>query len=288
VSVKTKKKNVRRRFKRRGTHPLQKYLREGRLPHIWCPGCGLGSALNCLCQAFSDEGFGLDELAVVSGIGCSGRAAGYLATDSYHTTHGRAIPFATGLKLAQPELNVTVFSGDGDLFGIGGNHFIHAARRNIDLTVICINNYNFGMTGGQFGPTTPQGANSTTSPYGNRERPFNLPALASSAGAVYVARWTTLHVRALKEAIGEALRKDGFSFVEVLSPCPTSYGRRNEMGDGREELRYYREKSVIKDGADPREAAIESENQEEIVLGKFLDEEERPSYPRVAKASLGS
>jgi len=151
----------------------------------------------------------------VSGIGCTGRIAGYLNLDSFHTTHGRAIPFATGLHLVRPDLEVTVISGDGDLFAIGGNHFIHAARRNLDINVICVNNFNYGMTGGQLGPTTPLGAFSTTSPYGNYEPPFNLPLLAAAAGAVFVARWTVLHARQLERAILRALKKRGFTFIEV-------------------------------------------------------------------------
>ena len=156
-------------------HPLDKLIRADRMPHIWCPGCGIGIAMRCYAQAILDSGVPEEKHVVVSGIGCSGRVAGYMNLDSYHTTHGRAIPFATGMKLANPELMVTVFSGDGDLVAIGGNHLIHAARRNIDLKVICINNFNFGMTGGQFGPTTPMGAVATTAPYGNPEQPFNQP-----------------------------------------------------------------------------------------------------------------
>ena len=153
------------------------FLRLDRMPHIWCAGCGIGPAMGCLIKAIHRDGLDPDKIAVVSGIGCSGRAAGYLRLDSFHTTHGRALPFATGLKLGNPELNVVVFSGDGDLVAIGGNHLIHTARRNMDMTVICINNFNYGMTGGQLGPTTPVDARSTTSPYGNFENPFNVPYL---------------------------------------------------------------------------------------------------------------
>ncbi|MFP4588647.1 MAG: thiamine pyrophosphate-dependent enzyme [Candidatus Bipolaricaulota bacterium] len=266
-------------------HPMAKYLRTERIPHIWCSGCGLGSALTCFCGALDQAGIGLDEAAVVSGIGCTGRIAGYIATDSYHTTHGRAIPFATGLKLANPGLSVTVFSGDGDLFAIGGNHFIHAARRNIDLNVICINNYNFGMTGGQFGPTTPQGSNATTSPYGNFENPFNLPDLAASSGAVYVARWTTLHARRIESSMKEALEKKGFTFIEILSPCPTGYGRKNQLGEGLDELLYYQERAVIKNGADPTDAGIEHDSDADIIVGKFKDTD-RPDYQQVMRDRL--
>ena len=266
-------------------HPSEKYLRRDRLPHIWCPGCGLGAILNAYCHALSEEGFGLDDFAVVSGIGCAGRVAGYIASDSYHTTHGRAIPFATGLKLANPRMNVTVFSGDGDLFSIGGNHFSHTARRNIDLSVICVNNYTYGMTGGQVGPTTPQGAKATTAPYGNFERPFNLPNIAASSGAVYVARWTSLHVRRMKKAFRKILKKKGFTFVEVLSPCPTGFGRRNDQGEALDELRSYKKRSVIKEGADPSEVGIDIDPDSDLIVGTFVDEE-KPTYSEVKEARL--
>jgi 2-oxoglutarate ferredoxin oxidoreductase subunit beta len=266
-------------------HPATRYLREERLPHIWCSGCGLGSAVTSLTKAFDELQLPIDDIGIVSGIGCAGRAAGYFETDSYHTTHGRAIPFATGLKLANPDMNITVFSGDGDLFAIGGNHFIHAARRNLNINVICVNNYNFGMTGGQFGPTTPQGANATTSPYGNYEKPFNLPDLAASAGAVYVARWTSVHARRIQNAMEEALSKNGFSFIEILSPCPTGYGRKNELGEGIDELKSYQDRTVIKHGSDPEEAEIERDPESEIIAGKFVDTD-RPTYCDVADSYL--
>jgi 2-oxoglutarate ferredoxin oxidoreductase subunit beta len=256
-------------------HPLDRFLRQDRLPHIWCSGCGLGTALSCFLNALIKSDIQPDKVAVVSGIGCTGRVAGYVALDSFHTTHGRAIPFATGLKLANPELKVVVFSGDGDLIAIGGNHFIHAARRNMDLTVICVNNFIYGMTGGQLAPTTPTGARTSTSPTGNRDHPFNLSYLAAASGATYVARWTTLHVRRLERAIGEALRKPGFSFVEVISPCPTLYGRLNKQKSGLEQVDFYKKNCVIRHGADPRQADIGLSGQ--IVVGKFVDLE-KPSY----------
>jgi 2-oxoglutarate/2-oxoacid ferredoxin oxidoreductase subunit beta len=257
------------------SHPMDRLLRQDRLPHIWCPGCGLGTALNCFLGALIKSGLDPDKVAVVSGIGCSGRVAGYVAMDSFHTTHGRAIPFATGLKLANPALKVVVFSGDGDLIAIGGNHFIHAARRNMDLTVICVNNFIYGMTGGQLGPTTPTEARTSTSPTGNRDHPFNLAYLAAASGAAYVARWTTLHVRRLERAFTEALLKPGFSFVEVISPCPTLYGRLNKQKSGLEQMQYYKDRSIIRHGADPRQADIALNGQ--IVVGKFVDLN-KPSY----------
>ena len=261
-------------------HPLDRLLRQDRLPHIWCSGCGLGTALNCFLNALIKSEMDPDKVAIVSGIGCSGRVAGYVALDSFHTTHGRAIPFATGLKLANPELKVIVFSGDGDLIAIGGNHFIHAARRNMDLTVLCVNNFIYGMTGGQLAPTTPTEARTSTSPTGNRDHPFNLSYLAAASGATYVARWTTLHVRRLERAIGEALRKPGFSFVEIISPCPTLYGRLNKQKSGLEQMQYYKDKSIIRHGADPRQADIGLGGQ--VVVGKFVDLD-KPSYLQLQK-----
>lgn len=246
-----------------------------RIPHIWCSGCGLGTTINCFTRAVEGCDLPLDQISVVSGIGCTGRVAGYLKLDSFHTTHGRPIPFATGLKLANPKLKVVVYSGDGDLFSIGGNHFIHAARRNVDITVICVNNFTYGMTGGQVTPTTPTDAVASTAPFGNIENPFNLPNLADSTGAVYVARWTTFHVRQLIKSMKEAIQKKGFSFIEIISPCPTLYGRRNRLGDGLEMMQFYKENSTIRNGADTRDAALDFKGQ--ILCGKFIDRE-RPSF----------
>ncbi|MBU2446182.1 MAG: 2-oxoacid:ferredoxin oxidoreductase subunit beta [Bacteroidetes bacterium] len=256
-------------------NPVEAYLRSDRIPHIWCPGCGIGTTVNCFIRALETSGLDLDKVSIVSGIGCTGRVAGYLDLDSFHTTHGRAIPFATGLKLANPELKVVVYSGDGDLTAIGGNHFIHAARRNVDMTVILVNNFTYGMTGGQVAPTTPIGATASTTPHGNYELPFNLPFLAESCGAVYVARWTSYHIRHLAKSMKEALLKKGFSFIEVLSPCPTLYSRRNKLGDGLDMMVYYKENSEIKNGADTR--SLDLGFQSKIVLGKFVDKE-RTTY----------
>jgi 2-oxoglutarate ferredoxin oxidoreductase subunit beta len=250
-------------------HPMDDLLRQDRLPHIWCPGCGLGTVLTCFVSALKKSGLDLDKVCVVSGIGCTGRTAGYLNLDGFHTTHGRAIPFATGLKLGNPELKVVVISGDGDLVAIGGNHFIHAARRNLDLTIICVNNFNYGMTSGQMGPTTPTDARTSTSPYGNTEHPFNVPYLAAASGATYVARWTTLHVRRLERSILEGLEKRGFNVIEVISPCPTYYGRWNKMGSTLQQMSYYHENSVIRHGSDPAKANIRLGG--EIVVGCFVD-----------------
>lgn len=251
------------------TLEIEKYLRQDRLPHIFCAGCGIGTAIGSFLRAIDRKGINPDKVAVVSGIGCSGRVAGYIKLDSFHTPHGRAIPFATGLALANPELKVVVFSGDGDLAAIGGNHLIHAARRNITMPIICINNFNYGMTGGQVGPTAPYGARTTTTPYGNFETPFNLPYLMAASGATYIARWTVLHVRQLDEACAEAMVKPGFSFIEVIAPCPVVYGRMNKRPQGLDDLHYYQEKSVIRNGADPKDAGIDLNGP--IIVGKFVD-----------------
>jgi 2-oxoglutarate/2-oxoacid ferredoxin oxidoreductase subunit beta len=256
-------------------NPVMPFLRQDRLPHIWCPGCGIGTTLNCFTRALAESGLDLDEVAIVSGIGCTGRVAGYLNLDSFHTTHGRPIPFATGLKLANPSLKVVVYSGDGDLFAIGGNHFMHAARRNMDLMVVCVNNFTYGMTGGQVAPTTPLGATQTTMPFGNFESSFNLPYLADACGAVYVARWTVYHVKQLARAMKEGLAKRGFVFIEAMSPCPTLFSRRNRLGDGVDQLKYFKEKSVIKNGANTQEVGLSFQG--EIAVGKFVDRE-RPTW----------
>ncbi len=272
-----------------GLHPMDELLRGERLPHIWCQGCGLGTALttfiSCLQWLERERGWDLDKVAVVSGIGCTARIAGYVRLDSFHTTHGRAIPFATGLKLANPELKVIVISGDGDIAGIGGNHFIHAARRNLDMTLICVNNFNYGMTGGQVGPTTPHDARAVTTQYGNFEYPFNLPYLAAASGASFVARWTVLHARRLEWTLRQAMEHPGFSFVEVIAPCSTAYARWNPEGRGLdpeslrrrglEVLKYYQQVGRIAHDTHPKDAAISVDERgliTEIVEGQFLDD----------------
>ncbi len=258
------------------SHPLDELFRSDRLPHIWCPGCGLGPIMACYGQAILDSGLPRDQHVVVSGIGCTGRVPGYVNIDSYHTTHGRSIPFATGIKIANSELEVTVVSGDGDLFAIGGNHFLHAARRNVGINVIAVNNFNYGMTGGQGGPTTPMGARTSTTPYGCFEGPLNTPWLAYALGAEFVARWTALHVRQLKNAISRAMEKKGFTFVEVLAPCPIGFGRPNDLGEGLDEMHLYQEECIVNHDADLREATIDLRQKEPIVLGNFVDIERTP------------
>jgi 2-oxoglutarate ferredoxin oxidoreductase subunit beta len=272
-----------------GLHPMDVLLRGERLPHIWCQGCGLGTALTTFIGALQwlekNQSWDLDKVSVVSGIGCTGRIAGYVRLDSFHTTHGRAIPFATGLKLANGELKVVVISGDGDIAGIGGNHFIHAARRNLDISVICVNNFNYGMTGGQAGPTTPHGARAVTTQYGNFEYPFNLPYLAAAAGASFVARWTVLHARRLEWTLREAMLHPGFSFVEIIAPCSTSYARWNPEGRGLdpqklgrrglELMKHYQQVGKIAHNTHPKDAAVKVNEMGEITSifeGVFLNE----------------
>ena len=265
-------------------NPVEEYLRMDRIPHIWCSGCGIGTVVTSFVDALRKSETDLDKVVVVSGIGCTGRVAGYVKLDSFHTTHGRAIPFATGIKLANPEMKVVVFSGDGDIAGIGGNHFIHAARRNMDITIICVNNFNYAMTGGQVAATTPRGANTSTAPYGNFENSFSLPYLAEAAGATYVARWTALHLRRVTKSIQEALKWRGFSFIEVITPCVTLYARRNRLGDGLNLLKYYHDNSEIRHNVDTR--TVDIEFQGKLIVGKFV-EKEKPTFLDDMNTHLG-
>jgi 2-oxoglutarate ferredoxin oxidoreductase subunit beta len=256
-------------------HPMENYLRMDRMPHIWCSSCGLGSIVTAFMKGMERAGIDLKKVAVVSGIGCTGRVAGYVKLDSYHTTHGRAIPFATGLKLANRELTVAVISGDGDLFAIGGNHLIHAARRNLDINVICVNNFIYGMTGGQNAPTTPLGAFSSTAPYGNYEQPFNLVGLAAAAGASYVARWTALHLHRIQDSIEVMAKKKGFCFLEIVSPCATVFARKNKGGTGLDLLKEYKQRVVINHNANPTDIPLDMDG--EMVCGVFVNKD-KPTF----------
>jgi len=210
-------------------HPLDKYLRIDRLPHLWCSGCGIGVALAAILRAIDrrirENVLRKEEIAFISGIGCSARAPLYLNFDTAHTIHGRAIPFATGLKLTKPNMKVIVFGGDGDIVGIGGNHLIHAVRRNMDLIIFMINNMTYAMTGGQVAPTTPKGLYTTTTPYGNPEKPINAIKLVSIQGANYVARASITHPTLIEQYAYKALNKEGLSFIEIISTCPEVFGR---------------------------------------------------------------
>ena len=226
------------------------YMRIDHLPQIWCPGCGNGVIMRDVAVAIDelihdeDKPVNREDIVIVSGIGCSSRAAGYLDFNSIHTTHGRAIAFASGIKMANPKLHVIVLTGDGDCSAIGGNHLIHAARRNLGLTVICFNNDIYGMTGGQYSPTTPNGDKATTAPYGNVDRPFDIANLASGAGASFAARGDVYHARETIDIIKQAILHKGFSLVDVYSICPTYYGRKNKKGDAVEMLSWQKENLI--------------------------------------------
>lgn len=257
------------------TRLTHKYLRhDKKFPHIWCPGCGNGIVLGALIRAIDRSGLKKDDVVLVSGIGCSGRMTVYTDFNTLHTTHGRALTFATGIKLSKPSLKVIVIMGDGDATAIGGNHFIHAARRNMDLTAIIINNHIYGMTGGQHSPTTPPGCTTTTTPYGQIESAFNISELAAVAGASFVGRGTVYHAQLLDRLIEKAILKKGFSVVEVLSNCHVQFGRRNMMGTPVKMLTW------LKDYAIPVEKAKELSLEDlkgRATIGVLTDIE-KPSY----------
>lgn len=245
---------------------INKYFRPGRLPHIWCPGCGNGVITGAIVKAIDKQGLEKDDVAVISGIGCSSRSSGYLDFNTANTLHGRALPIATGVKMANPALNVIVCSGDGDCTAIGGNHLIHAARRNIDLTLVVFNNSIYGMTGGQYSPMTPIHSKATTAPYYTVEPSFNLLDLAKAAGATYVARATTYHVPALVDVIAKGIAHKGFSIIEAVSACPISFGRQNKMGGPAQMMAWQRDHGVMKAVWDRMD---EEKKAEAIAAGKF-------------------
>lgn len=248
--------------------PFIKYLREDRLPHIFCPGCGNGTIINTFFKGMEEANIDFDNVAMVSGIGCSSRIPGYIKCDSLHTTHGRALSFATGLKVSNPDLDVVVFTGDGDCASIGGNHLIHAARRNINLTVICINNNIYGMTGGQISPTSPKGSYGSTAPYGNRDKPFHLAELVAAAGATYVARWTTVQVESAAKSIEKGLKNKGFSFIEIVSQCPTYFGRKNKMKTPVKMMDHIKNSTIYINNT---KLMSEHELADKIIVGEFVD-----------------
>jgi 2-oxoglutarate ferredoxin oxidoreductase subunit beta len=250
------------------------YIREEMFPHIWCPGCGNGIVLGAIIRAIDDLKWDRDKIVMISGIGCSSRITGYVDFCTMNTTHGRALPFATGIKMANPDLKVVVVMGDGDCSAIGGNHFIHAARRNIDLTAIIINNMIYGMTGGQYSPLTPTGRFGTTAPYGNIDQSFDLTSLAMAAGASYVARGTVYHVRQSISLMKKALDKKGFSVVEIISDCPISFGKMNKIKSPVDMLKWIKDITVSKKAWE--NLSVE-ERKEKFVIGEFLDID-RPDY----------
>lgn len=247
------------------------------MPHIWCDGCGNGIILKSILRTIDKLKWDKNDIVLISGIGCSGRTSGYVDFNTLHTTHGRALTFAAGIKIAKPQLHVIVVSGDGDAIAIGGNHFIHAARRNIDITLIIFNNYIYGMTGGQVSPTTPTYRKTTTTLFGNPDIPFDICNLAKSAGAIYVARTTTYYVARMDRYLKQAFTKKGFSVVEVITPCPTAFGRRNQEGDGVTMLQYQKDNDIPIEKA---KQLSEEELRGKIVTGIFVDREQ-PDYIKV-------
>ena len=259
------------------------YMREDRLPHIFCPGCGNGAIMNAFLAGMEKAEIDFENIAMVSGIGCSSRIPGYMKCDSLHTTHGRALSFATGLKVANKDLDVVVFTGDGDAASIGGNHLIHAARRNINLTVICINNNIYGMTGGQISPTSPKGSFGTTAPYGNQDAPFKLAELVAAAGASYSARWTTVQIENLVASIRDGLKNPGFSFIEVATQCPTYFGRKNKLRTPTAMVAVMKANTVFKSAADRmRERDLEGK----IVVGEFANKRKDEFTQGIEKISV--
>lgn len=264
----------------------QDFLRTKKLPHIWCPGCGNGIVTAALVRAIERAGYDQREVVIVSGIGCSSRAAGYLNFNTLHTTHGRALAFATGLKMARPELKLFVIMGDGDCSAIGGNHFIHAARRNIDLNAVIVNNYIYGMTGGQHSPLTPTGMKATTAPRGTLEPAFNLLALARGAGATFGARGTAAQPRQLEQLILRGANHKGFSVMEALSPCPIAYGRRNKLGGAVDMLRNMKDSSIsVERAADMEEAELEDKTVTGVIFSIDAPEYAEEYYRSIEKTN---
>jgi 2-oxoglutarate ferredoxin oxidoreductase subunit beta len=251
------------------------YLRyTKKFPNVWCSGCGIGIVMGALIRAIDRIGLDRNDVALVSGIGCTGRMPVYLDFNTMHTTHGRALAFATGLKLAQPRLKVIVIMGDGDALAIGGNHFLHAARRNIEMTTIVVNNSIYGMTGGQYSPTTPLDLRATTAPYGNVEPPISICNLAIAAGASFVARSTVYHAVELDRFIEQAIQKDGFSLVEAVSYCHTTLGRINKLGTTVDMMRQLKESSITLSAAEK----LTPEQRDAKIVRGILHNTERPGY----------
>ncbi|HNT44222.1 MAG TPA: 2-oxoacid:ferredoxin oxidoreductase subunit beta [Syntrophorhabdaceae bacterium] len=271
------------------TKLIHHYLRhDKKFPHVWCPGCGIGIMLGALIRAIDHKGYEKDEIVLVSGIGCTGRLPVYVDFNTLHTTHGRALTFATGIKLAKPRLKVIVVMGDGDAVAIGGNHFIHAARRNIDLTAVIVNNSVYGMTGGQYSPTTPYGMKTATSVYSNVEHSFRISELAVTAGAVFVGRGTVYHAKLLESLMEKAFQKVGFSVVEIISHCHTQYGRMNRMGSAVEMMQWQRDHAVTMEKA----AQMNEEDlKDKFRIGVLIDRDLPPyqdEYEKVRRWSKGA
>lgn len=250
---------------------VKDYIRERFFPHMWCPGCGHGIVLNSMLRAIEKQGISKNDIVMVSGIGCSARISGYVDFHTLHTIHGRALAFATGVKMSRPEVNIIVPMGDGDALAIGGNHFIHAARRNIDLTAIVMNNRIYGMTGGQYSPLSGYGIRATTAPYMNIDHDFDVVELSKAAGATFVARTTTYHVQQIEDIIEKAILHKGFSVVEIMSQCPTYFGRKNKEGSAVDMLKRYKETTT------PIGSKAKKENPDLIERGIFV-QKKMPEY----------
>ncbi len=248
------------------------YIRSAYFPHIWCPGCGHGIVLSTLLRAIHEMELDKNNIVMTSGIGCSSRISGYVDFHSLHTIHGRALAFATGVKLSRPELTVLVPMGDGDSLAIGGNHFIHAARRNIDITAIVMNNKIYGMTGGQFSPLSGLGKKASTAPYSTIDNDFDVVDLARSAGASFVARSTVFHVNEAKKILKKAIAHKGFSVVEMLTQCPTYYGRKNGQGDAPKMMEMFRDHTV------PVGSSKLEKHPDLIQRGIFVEDVEKKEY----------
>ncbi len=259
-------------------HDSYSFLRHTKkFPNVWCAGCGIGVVMGALIRAVDRLELEKDDVALVSGIGCTGRMPVYLDFNTMHTTHGRALAFATGLKLARPSLKVIVIMGDGDALAIGGNHFIHAARRNMDLTAIVVNNSIYGMTGGQYSPTTPLDMRATTAPYGNIEPPLPVCDLAIAAGASFVARSTVYHAVEMDKLIEKAISRTGFSLVETVSYCHTTFGRVNKLGTAVDMMRALKDNSLTIAAAEKNGGMAAAAAEGKIVRG-ILRDVERPGY----------
>ncbi len=257
----------------------ERYLRHSKkFPNVWCAGCGIGIVLGAIIRAVDALQLDKNDVAMISGIGCTGRMPVYVDFNTMHTTHGRALAFATGLKMVRPDMKIIVVMGDGDALAIGGNHFIHAARRNIGLTAIVVNNATYGMTGGQYSPTTPLGARAATAPYGHIEHPFPIAELAVTAGASYVARSTVYHVIELEKFIAQAIQKDGFALVEAVSYCHTTLGRINRWGRAPDMMRRLKEQSVTVRQAEKMSA---DDLKGKIVRGVLTDRQDMIEYTKL-------
>jgi len=251
-----------------GNEIIHQYLRHNKkFPHVLCAGCGHGIVLGTLIRSIHSLGIPRDDVVVVAGIGCSGRLAVYVDFNTIHTTHGRALTFATGIKMANPKLNVIALMGDGDALSIGGNHLIHAARRNIGVTALVLNNNIYGMTGGQSSPATPLGATTMTSPYGQLDKSFDTVELAKGAGANYVARGTVFHVRKLEKVMTEALARPGFSLVEAITPCHTQYGRKNKYKSPVDMYKWMKKAAI---SVERYEELPEDQREDRLPIGVFV------------------